>query len=90
MSAFLLIAPAIEPLSLGEAKLFLRVEHGDDDAVIAALVAAARAHIEALTRRCLITQTWRHVRDAWVMRQRRRADPLAPGAGPEHRGGPPI
>ncbi len=65
MSAFLLIAPAIEPLSLGEAKLFLRVEHGDDDAVIAALVAAARAHIEALTRRCLITQTWRHVRDAW-------------------------
>lgn len=65
MSAFLLIAPAVEPLSLAEAKLFLRVEHGDDDAVIAALVAAARAHIEALTRRCLITQTWRHVRDAW-------------------------
>jgi uncharacterized phiE125 gp8 family phage protein len=61
----ILVPPAGEPLSLLEAKAFLRVEHEDDDAVIAALIAAARGQIEALTRRALLTQTWRVVRDGW-------------------------
>ncbi len=43
----------------------MRVAHNDDDAVIAALIAGARSHVEAQTRRALITQTWRLVRDAW-------------------------
>ena len=42
-----------------------RVEHDDDDDVIAALIAGARSHVEAQTRRALITQTWRLIRDAW-------------------------
>jgi uncharacterized phiE125 gp8 family phage protein len=65
MPAFLLTAPAAEPLSLDDAKAFLRVEHDDDDAVIAALVASARHHVEALTRCGLLTQTWRLVLDRW-------------------------
>ena len=65
MSSILLTAPAAEPLSLAEAKAFLRVEHGDDDDVIASLIATARLHVEAQTRRALITQSWRLVRDAW-------------------------
>lgn len=65
MSAYCLTAPAVEPLSVADAKTFLRVEHGDDDAIIAALVAAARHHVEALTRSGLITQTWRLVLDRW-------------------------
>jgi uncharacterized phiE125 gp8 family phage protein len=65
MSAYLLTAPAAEPLSLSDAKNFLRVEHGDDDAIIASLIAAARNHVEALTRAALITQTWRLVLDRW-------------------------
>lgn len=65
MSSILLSGPAEEPLSLAEAKAFLRVEHDDDDAVIAALVAGARIHVEAATRRALIRQTWRLARDAW-------------------------
>jgi uncharacterized phiE125 gp8 family phage protein len=65
MSAILLNAPAVEPVTLEEAKNFLRVEHDDDDDVIAALIAGARIHIEAQTRRALITQSWRLVRDAW-------------------------
>ena len=36
MSAFLLTPPATEPLTLAEAKQFLRIEHNDDDAVIRA------------------------------------------------------
>lgn len=65
MPAYLVTAPAAEPLSLADAKTFLRVEHGDDDAIIASLVAAARNHVEALTRCALITQTWRLVLDRW-------------------------
>jgi uncharacterized phiE125 gp8 family phage protein len=59
MSAILLTAPAVEPVSLDEARAFLRVEHSDDDEVIAALTAGARIHVEAATRRGLIMQSWR-------------------------------
>jgi uncharacterized phiE125 gp8 family phage protein len=65
MSAILLAGPAAEPLSLLEAKAFLRIAHDDDDALIAALIAAARGQIEALTRRALLVQTWRIVLDCW-------------------------
>jgi uncharacterized phiE125 gp8 family phage protein len=65
MSSILLLPPAVEPLTLAEAKLFLRVEHTDDDALISALIAGARIHLETDTRRALIVQTWRAVRDAW-------------------------
>jgi len=65
MPSILLTAPAVEPLSLAEAKAFLRIEHDDDDEVIGALIAAARIHIEARTRRVLITQQWRLVLDTW-------------------------
>lgn len=65
MPSVLLAGPAVEPLTMAEVKAFLRLEHDDDDAVVEALLAAARAHVEAMTRRALITQDWRLVRDAW-------------------------
>jgi uncharacterized phiE125 gp8 family phage protein len=65
MPAILLTPPAVEPWTVAEAKAFLRVEHSDDDAIIATLIAAARGHVEALTRRALLTQVWRFVLDAW-------------------------
>jgi uncharacterized phiE125 gp8 family phage protein len=77
MSAVLLTPPVNEPLTLAEAKAFLRVEHGDDDAVIIALIAAARVHVEAMTRRALLAQTWRFVLDAWP-----RDGRFAPRIGP--------
>jgi len=70
MSSILLTPPAVEPLSLAEAKDYLRVAHDDDDAVIAALIASARAHVETQTRRALITQTWRHNLDMWPLDDR--------------------
>jgi uncharacterized phiE125 gp8 family phage protein len=77
MPAILLVPPSAEPLSLADAKLFLRVEHDADDAIISALIAAARGHVEALTRRALLLQTWRFVLDAWPADGR-----VAPRIGP--------
>ncbi len=65
MPSILLAAPAVEPVTLAEAKAYLRVEHNDDDALIAALVAGSRIHVEAQTRRALITQSWRLSFDSW-------------------------
>jgi uncharacterized phiE125 gp8 family phage protein len=65
MSSVLITPPAAEPVTLADAKAYLRVAHSDDDAVIAALIAGARSHVEAQTRRALITQTWRLIRDGW-------------------------
>lgn len=65
MSGILIAHPTSEPLSLAEAKGFLRIEHDDDDTVIETMIIAARTHIETLTRCAMIAQTWRFIRDSW-------------------------
>ncbi|GAB4068623.1 head-tail connector protein [Ancylobacter sonchi] len=65
MPALLLAGPASEPLTLAEAKAYLRVDHDAEDALITSMITAARASVETLTRRALIDQTWRIVRNAW-------------------------
>lgn len=54
------VAPAVEPLSLAEAKEWVRVDSDDasQDATLNALIASARERFEDITRRALITQTW--------------------------------
>lgn len=54
------VEPAVEPVSLAEAKVHLKMDDVTaDDALIAALISAAREWVEQATRRALITQTWR-------------------------------
>jgi len=50
MTSIVLTGLAIEPISFEETKTFLRVEHDDEDQLIAALIAGARNHIEAQTQ----------------------------------------
>lgn len=60
----LITAPATEPISLAEARLHLRLDTSGspashpDDALVTALITASRQHVEAVTGRALITQTW--------------------------------
>jgi uncharacterized phiE125 gp8 family phage protein len=70
MSSILIAPPAIEPLTLEEAKAYLRVETNDDDLLIGALISAARLQVEAQTQTCLITQMRRLVLDCWPQRGR--------------------
>lgn len=58
-------APEVEPVSLTEAKLHLRVDITDDDALITMLIQSARETVEAITRRALISQTWDMTLDDW-------------------------
>jgi len=55
----LVTAPAVEPVTLTEAKAHLRVDVTDDDTLISSLITSARQYIERAIRRALITQTWR-------------------------------
>ena len=50
--------PATEPVTLQQAKTWLKVETDDEDALIAALIPAARARAEWHTGRAFITQGW--------------------------------
>ena len=55
----LLATPTIEPISLQEAKLHLRVDGTSEDFAILNKVTASRQLVELYTRRALIAQTWR-------------------------------
>jgi uncharacterized phiE125 gp8 family phage protein len=51
-------APVVEPVSLAEAKLHLRVDIEDDDQYILGLIAAAREYVEAYLDRSLVYTQW--------------------------------
>lgn len=57
--------PAVEPVTLTEAKLHLRVDHSTDDTLITSLIVAARQYVEDVTWRALVTQTLEVTLDDW-------------------------
>lgn len=65
MTSYLLAGPAEEPVSLAEAKAFLKVDDNAEDGLITTLIGAARLHVEGITGRALIAQSWRIVLDEW-------------------------
>ena len=61
----LVTGPTVEPVTLDETKLHLRVDITDDDSLIGAKIETAREDVETITRRALITQTWDLYLDAF-------------------------
>jgi uncharacterized phiE125 gp8 family phage protein len=60
LSLRLKTAPSLEPLSLADAKLHLRIDTDltEDDTTVSALISAVRRDCEAFQRRAYITQSW--------------------------------
>ena len=54
------VGPTVEPVSLAEARLHLRLSQGshDEDALLERCIQAAREEVEERTWRALLTQTW--------------------------------
>lgn len=60
------VAPVLEPLTLAEAKLQLRIDTTADDTAISRRISAARAQAEAYLMWGLLTQTWKYAQSDWA------------------------
>lgn len=63
MHLHLKTAPAVEPVTLDEAKLHLKIDSAEDNALITALIITARDLAEKETKRAFISQTWHMYKD---------------------------
>ncbi|MGL4727290.1 MAG: head-tail connector protein, partial [Bosea sp. (in: a-proteobacteria)] len=77
MTPQLLTPPTLEPVTLDEAKDYLKIDHEDEDELIESLIRAARHLVEAASGQMLIHQTWRLTFSAWLVMGRLRL-PLEP------------
>jgi len=51
-------APTVEPVTLAEASLYVKMDHTTDDALITSLIVAARELCEVKTERSFVNTTW--------------------------------
>lgn len=63
MTLVQLTSPAIEPVGVDEFKAHARIDGEEENALLAAMLLAARAHIETLSGKVFITQSWRLIAD---------------------------
>ena len=70
MALKLITAPAVEPITLTEAKAQLRVDGSTEDTQISSYILAAREYCEGFQNRQYITATWDLWLDDWPSKDR--------------------
>jgi uncharacterized phiE125 gp8 family phage protein len=65
MALVLTSGPALEPVTVPEAKAHLRIDGSAEDVLIQSLILTSRLHLEASLNLALITQSWTFVLDRW-------------------------
>lgn len=65
MPLILTAGPAVEPVSLEEAKAHCRIDGDAEDTLVSSLVLAARLYVEQSLSLALIRQSWSLFLDAW-------------------------
>jgi uncharacterized phiE125 gp8 family phage protein len=65
MLAIPIAGPAVEPVTTAELQSVLRLDDDTEDAFLGTLITAARRHVEDLSGRRLIQQSWRLTLDGW-------------------------
>lgn len=65
MALTLTSGPAVEPVTVSEAKAHLRIDGSAEDILIASLIVTSRLHVEAALGLALISQEWRLTLDKW-------------------------
>lgn len=61
--------PAVEPVSLADAKAHLRIDGTAEDPLIGSLILTSRLHVETTLNLALVTQGWSWFLDAWPRRR---------------------
>jgi uncharacterized phiE125 gp8 family phage protein len=64
MPLTIVTAPALDPLTIVEARAQCKIDDSEEDGLLAGYLLAARNYVETHTRRALITQTWDQTVDA--------------------------
>ena len=57
LTSTVIVPPPVEPLTLDEVKLFHRIDHNLEDAMLSVLIQAAREYCEGWAGQSLVTQT---------------------------------
>lgn len=65
MPLVLTTPPEIEPVTVAEAKTYLRIDGAADDLLVASLALTSRLHVESALGLALITQGWMLQLDRW-------------------------
>jgi uncharacterized phiE125 gp8 family phage protein len=69
MPLVLTAGPAVEPVSLAEAKAHLRLDGTAEDPLVGSLILTSRLHVETTLGLALVTQSWSWFLDAWPRRR---------------------
>lgn len=70
------VAPTSEPLSLTDAKDFMRIIETDDDAMITSMIVGAREFAENYTNRQFVAATYELITDRFVQDMKLRHNPI--------------